>query len=507
MTKSKIFFWFLAAFIAGVSVASFLPPRAWLVWAVFVFGVALATFALLRLDERRSVLVVGGAIALVAFGMFWFWRADDRRLLPILRDKRLTLVGIVAEEPAETAKSQRVIFRDQTSGEKILIVTRRFPQYRYGDLLEVSGMVEPPENFSPDFDYAAYLAKDDIFSTMSFPEIVMQGRGEGGPLRGILFQVRTAFIQNLRRHLPEPHASFLSGLLVGERRSLPEELAEQLRVTGTTHLVALSGYNITIVADALLKSLLFVSLPMSFAFVAAVVGIILFVILTGAQASAVRAAIMGILVLIARREGRQYRMRNALALAAAVMLLVNPKILRFDTGFQLSFLATLGLVYGSPMVEYYYGRVKGYFGLILRDAKIVKVSRDPHHPSRRRSPLRDILIPTLAAQLFVLPLVVYEFGKLSVVSPLANLAVLPAIPATMFFGFLGGGLAFLAEWLGWISSLASAVLLHYELAAIGFFARLPLAAVSVRGIGLGIFFVAYAVFGFLLWKNYRHAKP
>ena len=506
MTKSKIFFWILIAFIGGIGAASFLPPSVVMVWAVFVVGAAAVMLALRRWDERPTAMVVGFLIIIAALGMLWFWRATRPPPRFISESERVAVVGVVIDEPVQGMRSQRLVLRGGANNEKILIVTRRYPEYRYGDLLRASGRLEPPENFSPDFNYTSYLAKDEIFLTMRFPEIVIQGYGPGNTLREILFRLRSVFIQNLRQHLPEPHASFLSGLLVGERSSLPEELADELRITGTTHLVALSGYNITIVADALLKGLLFFFVPFSAAFFGAVLGIILFVILTGAQASAVRAAIMGILVLVARREGRQYRMRNALAFAAALMLLANPKILRFDVGFQLSFLATLGLIYGSPLIDSGYEKIKQRLALWARDRHVVQESPATLPRRKKKALLREVLISTLAAQLFVLPLLVYDFGRLSLVSPLANLAILPVIPATMFFGFLTGSAAFVSAWLGTLSALPTAVLLGYELGAIEVFSRVPLAAVSIRGAGLALFFIGYAVGGLLLWRRFRHAK-
>lgn len=502
MTKSQIFFWLLVSFILGVAIASFIPPSIPLVWAVFVLGGAVAAFGALDALARRQIVIAGFALMIFSFGMFWFARSSRPALgLDRFLERRLTFEGIVDDEPVRTAKSQRVVVRENKSQTRILLATRQYPEYRYGDVLRISGRITRPENFSEDFDYAAYLAKDDIFYTASFPEIEILERGKGNKLYGFLFRVKGAFAAALNRRLPEPHASFMAGLILGERKSFPPELTEKLQTTGTTHLVALSGYNITIVADALLRTLTFLFIPFSWAFPAAVVGIILFTLLTGASVSVVRAALMGILVLIARRAGRQYRMRNALTLAAAVMLFHNPKILRFDTAFELSFLATLGLVYFAPILGRRYEKAKLHLTPLARDTGFVRGNRGFRKPPGKKSFFRDVLLSTLSAQLAVLPLLVYNFGKLSLVSPIVNLAVIPFIPATMFFGFITGGAALAADWLAKVPAAAGWALLHYELGAIDFFSRFPSAALDVPQFG---FFTAtglYLVVAFWLWRE------
>lgn len=509
MTKSRIFFWLLIAFILGIAAASFIPLPIPLVWAIFVFGGVVAAFGALGAGSRRNVTVAGFAVIMLAFGLFWFWRADHPRLakLNFGAGSANTLEGMIIDEPVRAGKNQRVVFREKTSGANILITARAYPEYRYGDVLKISGQVNRPENFSDDFDYAAYLAGQNIFHIMSFTEVELVERGRGSWFYAMLLKVKNEFSANVNYVLPEPHASFMGGLILGERRSMPAELTAELKETGTTHLVALSGYNITIIGSALYSSLVFLFIPASLAFILAIVGIILFTVAAGAAASVVRAAVMGILVLVAKREGRQYSMRNALTLAAAAMLFYNPKVLRFDIGFQLSFLATLGLVYVSPILMGYYAKLKLRLLPIFREAKLIREDRNLRQTNRnKKSFLADILISTLAAQVLVLPLLIYRFGKLSLVSPLANLAVLPFIPATMFFGFFTGGLGFAAQALARVAGFGSWILLDYELSAISFFARWPWAAFEIPWLTPGTVLVLYAIIAYWLAKNFKSGK-
>ena len=510
MTKSQVFFWLLVSFIAGVAVASYLPLNLTVVAAVFMFGGSVAAFGLLRLPERGSAAVAGFLAMAAAFGMFWFLRSSrpPASSLAAAAGERIATTGMVDDDPVRTAQSQRLVVRRDAGGERILVVSRPFPAYAYGDRVAITGRLERPERFSPAFDYAAYLAKDDIFYTMRFPKVELIGRGYGSPAYRLLFTLKHRFADHLASVLPEPHAAFMAGLTIGERQSFPASLTEELRKTGTSHLVALSGYNITIVADALLAGLTAAFVPFNAAFWLAATGIVGFVMFTGAPASVVRAAIMGLLVLVARRVGRISRMRNALALAAAAMLIANPRILRFDVGFQLSFLATLGLIYLSPQLERAYERVTLRLSAPFRDFGLIRISRDPRDLRRapRRPLLAATLLTTLSAQLAVLPLLVWRFGMLSLVSPVANLAVVPFIPMTMFFGFLTGATGFASDLAARIAAAPAWALLSYELSAIAFFSRIPVAAFAIRGVGFIVFVGLYLLFGLFYWRALRSRR-
>lgn len=508
MTRSRVFFWLLIAFIAGVAIASFLPLGLTVVWAVFVFGGAVAAFGIRRPVERKKGIVLGACLMIAGFGMFWFFRAARAELpLEAAIGKAITIEGVIVAEPRESARSQQLIVHDAATGARVLVFARKFPSYRYGDRIRAKGELRHPENFAEDFDYAAYLAKDDIYYVMSYPEVSLLGRGEGNRVYALLFSVKGAFSRSIERILPEPHAAFLRGLIIGERQSFSEELRLELRATGTTHLVALSGYNITIIGDNFLRLLRFLFVPFAAAFWVAAAGIIGFVLLAGAQASVVRAAIMGLLVLVARREGRQYRMRNALALAAFLMLLENPKILRFDVAFQLSFLATLGLVYGAPLIEQWYDRWQTRVRLALREVGLIREYRGERKPKkRRRRVIRETLVTTLSAQLFVAPLLVFSFGSISLVSPVANLFVLPAIPYTMFAGFVAGLAGLLVTTFGRMVGWAAWLLLEYELRAIGWFAAIPHAAIESRAAGIIVVLLLYGVLAFWLLRRWRKAR-
>ncbi|RJQ35989.1 ComEC family competence protein [Candidatus Parcubacteria bacterium] len=504
MSKSRIFFWLNIAFIAGIAAASYFFVSLTVVWAVFIFGVIATVSALRRHGVRQPALVAGACCITAAFGMFWFlWRGAADLPLESTVGAPAIIEGVIAAEPRRTARSQQIVIEESMTNARILIGTERFPEYAYGDRVAAAGIVKHPENFSDDFDYAAFLAKDDIYYTMAFPKITILGTGAASPVRHMLFSIKNAFAASLERTFPEPHAAYLKGLLLGERQSFSEELREDLRRTGTAHIVALSGYNIGIVASGLMALLRWLWVPFGAAFWGATFGIIGFVALTGAQASVVRAAIMGTLVLVAAREGRPYHMRNALAFAAAAMLWENPKLLRFDVAFQLSFLATVGVVWGSPLVAAWFRRIGARLHIWLREHGVVREQRGGGL-RERRSLFVETLATTIAAQLAVSPLLVLTFGELSLISPIANAMVLVLIPYTMALGFVTGLVGMVAPVaalpLGWMTR----ALTSYELGVIEALGGISYAAINDRRVGMAIVAgIALGIAAALVWRRMR----
>jgi competence protein ComEC len=189
-------------------------------------------------------------------------------------------------------------------------------------------------------------------------------------------------------------------------------------------------------------------------------------------------------------------MRNALVFAGAAMIFQNPSILRLDTSFQLSFLATAGLLYVSPVIDGWFEAVKNRLKIFLRDHRLAGEERERSN-APKKSFLREILITTLAAQFFVLPLLIYNFGRLSIVSPLANISVLPFIPLTMFLGFIAGAAGFVSVNLSAIFGWAAWLVAHGELSVIGFFARFPFSAPELGRLSIIPLLLVYL---WIFWK-------
>ena len=509
MTKSRVFLFLLLAFIAGIAVRSFLYVPYFLMWLGLVGSLAVSSAGILR--KQKAVIVYGFFVVAFLVGIFRFDQIEQARPdLSQIYGRPFVVQGIVWEEPERSISAQRLKVRvgvldsQETSRAFYTLITlRRYPEYKIGDELKFQGILEEPANFR-DFDYISYLARDDVFSTMSFPVAERIGGGKGSKLKILLSRIKHSFEDKIDLAVSEPHAAFLKGLLLGERESLPEELAENFKRTGTTHIVALSGYNITLVGSFIIGVLLFFTAPFRFSFWIAAAAIALFVILTGAAPSVVRAGVMGILVLVARREGRIYHMTNALALAGALMIFHNPKILRFDEAFQLSFLATIGLVYLSPMVGQKIESLIFRWRVRLRGENQL----DPRYesPGVKKSaifPLKQIFTETLSAQLMVLPLLIYLFGRVSIISPITNILVLIAVPYAMAAGFATGIAGFLWEPLSQVLSWVTWVLLEYQILVIEFFAKIPAGSIELGKWVIAPLVLLYLVIWYKSWRRSR----
>lgn len=477
--------WFYAiigGFVAGIFLRSFTDFG--LAFSLFLFLLAGALFAV-----KKEILLFSILLSAMALGIMRYDfadRAGQRFALNEYLGWSATVEGVVSDEPDERETVTRLVVLLNNPKIKILVTTDKEPKYEYGDRLSIRGKLERPENFTDEItlrevDYQSYLAKDGIYYESFKPKIDILARGEGYALVRALFAFKRAFIENLNRLIPEPHAALLAGLIVGAKQSLGKKLLDDFRTVGVIHIVVLSGYNITIIAYFI--EWLFSRLRKNLRLILASVTMLLFAIMVGASATVVRATIMAFLVILARATGRVYAVTRALLIAGFFMLLHNPKILVFDVSFELSFLATVGLIYFSPFVE---PRVK----FVTEKWK-----------------LREIVVATVATQIFVLPFLLYKTGVLSLVSLPVNLLILAAIPVTMLFGFLAGIAGFFWNVLALPFAWGAYALLAYELAVVEWFARLPFASVMLTSFPLWLAVFCYATYVVGIKMLQKKSKP
>jgi len=286
----------------------------------------------------------------------------------------------------------------------------------------------------------------------------------------MLNEVRELIIVTVQRSLPEPQASLLLGMMIGVKSSIPPDFYEALRVTGTIHVVVVSGYNITVLVSALAKVLGFLSLKIRFFLTT--LAIIFYVLLVGGDPPVVRAAIMGVIALLATVLGRQKDALRALFLTAAVMLIIKPRWLG-ELSFQLSFLATLGLIIFCPILDRF---LPG-----------------------KGMPLRDELVTTLSAQVLVWPLIAYAFAQVSLLSPLVNSVVSWVVPVSTILGLVATILAMSISRINWLIMLPVNLLLTYFVNAVDFFASIRLGFFEVLPFSVLALVFYYLVLGGGLW--------
>lgn len=333
-----------------------------------------------------------------------------------------------------------------------------WPEYTYGDHVSISGKLMKPAPIE-DFAYDEYLSVRHIYSIMPRARLEPAKNSDQRSLSisdrffRSLFAVRSSFEASINRIFPEPHASLLSGLLTGSRRGIPKHLTDDFRLAGITHIIAISGYNVTIILTLLSGLLFWIPLKKRLPFLVA--AIVIFTFFVGGSASVVRAAIMGILGLLALQTGRQTTVRLSILWTAFSMLLWNPLYLWYDASFQLSFLAVIGISELSTPLK----RILRFVPETLA--------------------LRESLVATIAAQIATLPLIMILFKQISLIAPVTNILVAPIIPIAMLLGFVATILGMLWLPLGLILGYVCFACLHAIIWIAQFCAHLPLAVIAL----------------------------
>ncbi|MDP1706858.1 MAG: ComEC/Rec2 family competence protein [bacterium] len=471
MAGHQVFFFSTTSFLTGVFLVSAAFSLVWISVAVLFLILLFLFWGWFH--NRRFYFWLAGISIFIFVGGFYF-TVDDFifvRNQKLIFGEKIDFQATIINNPRQGNGSQqaKIDLKEPLAG-RILVNLPLYPFIEYGDVLELKGSIKN----LPDDGYGRYLAKERLVGVIDFPEINIIDRSRGNILKEFLFSFRNKVIGVFQRFLPGPQAAFLSGLTLGERGEFSDSFNESLKRSGTTHLVALSGYNITVLATAVLTVFLNF-FRRRIALILASLAIIGFVIMTGAEASVVRAGIMGLLVILAQQSGRIYSFRNATALVALVMVLVNPKILVFDVGFQLSFLALIGIVYLKPLFlnSTTAGQKKSFLNW------------------------RDNFWTTTSAQLAVLPILFLNFGYFSLNSILANLLVLELVPLMMALGFLLAGVSFVSNYLSWLLVWPIHFLLSIAMAIIDFFGRW--AWLWEMEFNFGFLILYYLITGSAIW--------
>jgi len=484
---------FLIAIICGVFLGGVWSATYMFALFFFLFGMVALCFKLFTKNTQALFIFIcclGIALGVMRFTE-WNNIPTDQRLDGVV-GQQVFLTGVIDDEPdvREGKTHLTISLRGVNTDEhntpvfgKLIASVERYPEYQYGDVLELKGKLQLPKVITEDdgrtFDYPTYLRSKGIRYQMSFAKIHRVSTGEGNILVASLLKMKQKLLHATESALPSPHSALVNGLLLGGKQSLGTEWTERFRVTGIVHIVVLSGYNMTVVAVWLVALFSFLGFLGSLSVGA--VGIVLFAIMAGAGATVVRALIMALLVLFARATGRTSEMGRALLLAGALMVLQNPSILLYDPSFQLSFLASLGLVFVSPAIcEWKF---------------IVRV--------KRWSTTHEILVSTLATQIAVLPLLLKQTGMLSVVALPVNMLVLPLIPLTMLSGFIASVTTLFFPFVGTIIALPAYFFSSWIFAVAQHASALPFASVNVGTLSYGVMFGMYVLLAFWLYVAHQ----
>ena len=479
------------------------------VWWPGVAAISVAAFAAAVLERRPQAALLG----LLAAGLFVAGGAryvdqsppEEPAGIAVYNDDAPVLFrALVTDEPDVRGRSQRVrlsvreVFDDEqwvpTSG-GVLLRRGLFPRYRYGDLLELEGELETPPS-SPDFDYREYLARQGIVSLIAYPEeIDTIATGQGNRAAAALHALRRHLGGALARALPEPQAALAQGIFLGQRSSIPRDLTDDMNATGTSHLIAISGHNVSLVAALIISGFAWL-IGRRQAALLALVAIAGYTVLTGASPTVVRAAIMGGLFVLATLVGRPSSAPTAIALASALMTAWNPLVVQ-DVSFQLSFAAILGLVYLTPVFQALGADLLRRWGIETGEGGVPAF-------------VLENTAVTTGAVAATLPLIALNFGRVSAVAPLSNLLLVPAFPLILGASALTAAAGAIWEPLGQATGWLAWVVLTYMIELARFFADLPLASFEVAGFGAGhaaALYLALAAIAWWLAQRRPAAKP
>lgn len=386
--------------------------------------------------------------------------------------------GVVVSDPIQKQNSKQFVFKYKNS--KILISTDLYQKINYGDKVTLVGEIIQPENFLTEngrtFDYKNYLAKEKIFFVMRYPKVVSQSSGDNSFYK-IIYKIKNNFILGIKKTIPFPESALASGIVVAGKVALPGDILDQFVKTGTSQVVVLSGYNITLVASALASGLVF--LPRTLALILAGAGISIFSIMAGAGASVVRACIMALIAICAKILRRDYDASRALIISAMVMLVWNPMLLLYDPSFELSFIATFGLIVFSPIVKKYLIKIPEKFNL------------------------REITAQTIATQIFVTPFLLYLTGTLSLVSLPANIILIFLTPISMFLSFCTGLIAIFSIWFAIPIGFLATASLTLMLKAVQIFSALPYSSTTLPAFPFWLCVICYLILARFILKHLR----
>ncbi len=471
MTPSRIFLYLCLSFVGGIFIHSIILVSQLTVLGFLILGILLISV----LWKYKKIVMIGFCLLFLVLGIWRHEIAQSKIIYP--EEQNITFTGVVAKEPDIRADNIKLTIESKEVKGRVLVTSNRYPEYQYGDRLKITGGLKKPEVFE-DFNYRGYLAKDGIFVVMYWPQIkLVEKQTYGGPASAVYAKIlgfKDKLRESIYQNLSPPQSSILGAMVLGDKRKMPTELKEKLNIAGIRHITAVSGMHVAILTSILMAGLVGLGFWKKQAFYFTITLVALFIIMTGLQPSSIRAGIMAGLFLLAQYLGRPNVSSRAIVFAAAIMLAHNPLLLKLDVGFQLSFLAMLGIIYLMPTFK-----------------KWVK---------------SGVLAMTLSAQVFTLPILIYNFGYMSAVAPLTNVLIVPILPFIMGLGFLFGLAGMIFQSLGWILSWPVWLLLTYLTKLVDWFSQIPFASLTIENLHWIWLIIAYLILGYITWRLNKKSR-
>lgn len=492
MTPSKTLFYLCIAFVVGIAISSVIKIPQMFIWGFLILGMLAIAISFFAKFAKKEMAMAGFCILFLVLGIMRFQISQFTIASDTIRKfndqpPKITLTGQITDEPDVRDTLQKLKVKINGTKSIILVTAGQENKYHYLDTIKIIGKLKTPVVFE-DFNYKNYLLKDGIYSVMDYPKIELISTQHHYNAFTFLYEKILFFKEKLRdsiytNFLP-PQRLMLEGIILGNNKTMTDDLRYKLNATGLRYLTAISGVHVIVVSAILMSLFLALGFWRGQAFYFSVTFIWLYIVLTGFTASGIRAATMGSIFLLAQKLGRQNTSSRTIALAGALMLLQNPLLLLYDVGFQLSFLASLGIIYFKPLLE-----------------NMIKIVTKEH--ARH---VVEMIAVTITAQVFTLPVMVFNFGTVSLIAPITNMLVIPIIWWLMIFGFLASILGIASNFLGWFFAIPCWILLTYFVKVLDIFSQ-PWAVKTITNVSW-IWLVGYYVILFALIKFLqKYQKP
>lgn len=452
MKQSRKNFYIGLFFICGLFLANFFNIHESI--AIIIIIIAFVFILIFRKKRVRFYLAI---ILSVSLGILllnstkinysdntkiWYYNNET---LDFKNNAKATFIGRIIDEPDKRIDKQKIKVSviqllepiDKKVSGNTLATIALYPPYNYGDVVQINCILTKPSKIE-DFDYAKYLSKDNIYSLCYSANIKLIEKNKGNIFKHYIYKIKNTLFKKVNSIWPDPVSSFANSSLFGFEKLLPSDIDENFRHTGLSHIVVVSGMHVAIIIVVFSKMLYQIGINRKQSFLFLLLLLFSFAILSGLSASIIRASIMGILVVFSKNVERYIPNYLVLIYSLIIMALINPLSMFYDLGFQLSFLATIGLIYLSPILK---NRLKFI----------------PEHFS-----LREIVSTSLSAIIMTLPISLYNFHTLPTFALLSNIVILPFITFDMTLYVFAIGLSLintnLAICFGFISYVLTKIL-------------------------------------------------
>ncbi|MDX2140150.1 MAG: ComEC/Rec2 family competence protein [Chloroflexota bacterium] len=465
--------YFVLAWSAGILLAANTSNHTPLVWAFVALLAMAALFFVWRLPARRFW---HGLILMLTLGGLRYSLSPGSSALAIYNGHGgVTVEGVVRDNPeprSDRLRYQLEVDQITTNGQThsvsgvVLVETPNFTPVQYGDRVRATGEMWLPQQFDT-FSYADYLARSAVFSQMPYAATEIISSGQASPVFNTIYGLQTGARANINAALPEPYAGLLTGMLLGDERGIAPEVEDAFAKTGAAHVIAISGYNMAVITAIVLAILKHTQLSRQWQAIIAIVIVLAFTVFVGASASVQRAAVMSIVVIIGEHLIRRKTFVPAtLAFAALVLTLENPTAL-FDVGFQLSFFATLSIVlFSNPLTR----AMQRWLNRLFSERTAMTIG----------DVLASTLVVSLASQILTLPLIALYFERISLVSLLVNVLIVPVQPPILIIGALATVISSIIPLMGQVLYWTAMVPLAWTTGVVRLFAALPFAEITAQ---------------------------